>query len=67
MRSARDALLGIVSIHEAEHTFKGQRIQIKCGYPCLTPNALLRIAMRSARDALLGIVSIHEAGHTYKG
>ena len=65
MCSARDALFGIVSINEAEHTFKGQRIQSKCGYPCLSPNALLRMAMYSARDALLGIVFIYEAGHTY--
>ena len=34
----------------------------KCGYPCLTPTALLRIAVCSARDALLGKISIYEAG-----
>ena len=36
------------------------RIQDKCGYPCLTLNASLRIAVCSAQDALLGIVSIYE-------
>ena len=51
--SYRDAPLRRVSIHEAEHTYKGQRILGKCEYPCLTPNALLRIAVRSARDTLL--------------
>ena len=44
-----------------------QRIQGKCGYLCLTPNALLRIAVCSAQDAPLGIVSIYEAGKTYTG
>ena len=34
------------------------RVKGKYGYPRLTPNALLRIAVCSARDALLGIVSI---------
>ena len=41
------------------------RIQGKCGYPCLTPNALPRIAVCSAQDVLLGIVSIYEAGQIY--
>ena len=36
------------------------RIEGKCGYPCLTPNALLHnIAVCSAQDALLGIESIY--------
>ena len=39
----------------------------KCGYPCLTPNALLRIAVCSARDALLGKISIYEAGKICAG
>ena len=65
--SARDALLGIVSIHESGHTYMGQIIQGKCGYPCFTPNALFPIAVCSAQDALLGIVSIYEAGQTYTG
>ena len=43
------------------------RIQGKCGYPRLTPNALLRIVVCSAEDALLGIVSIFKTGHIYKG
>ena len=34
---------------------------------CLTPNALLHIAVCFAQDALLGIVPIHEDGHTYTG
>ena len=59
------ALLGKESIHEAGHTYKGKKNQGKCSYPCLTPNALLRIAVCSARDALLGIASIYEGGHTY--
>ena len=50
----RDVLVGIVSIHEAGHTYKGWGIQSKCGYPCLSPNGLLRIAVCSARNALLG-------------
>ena len=53
--------------HEAGHTYKGQRIQGKCSYPCYTPNALLRITVCSARYALLGIVSINVAGHIYTG
>ena len=64
---ARIALLGIVSIHEIGHTYKGSTIQGKCGYPYLTPNTLLRIAACSARDTLNGIVSIYEAGHSYTG
>ena len=44
-----------------------QRIQGKCGYLCLTPNALLRIAVCSAQDVPLGIVSIYESGKTYTG
>ena len=67
MCSAGDALLGIVSIHEAGHTYKGKRIQGKCGYPCLTRYVLLRLAVCSVPDALLGIVSIYEAGYTYTG
>ena len=51
--SARDALLGTVSIHRARHTYKGYRIQEKYGYPSLIPNARLRKAICSARDALL--------------
>ena len=43
------------------------RIQYRCGYPCLTLNALLCIAVCSARDALLGIVSVDEAGQAYMG
>ena len=43
------------------------RIQGKFGYLCLTPNALLRIAVCSARDSLLGIVSIYEVGQIYAG
>ena len=36
------------------------RIEGKCGYPCLTPNALVHsIAVCSAQDALLGIESIY--------
>ena len=42
-------------------------IQGKCGYPCLTPNALLRKAVCSARDVLLRTVSIYKAGQTYNG
>ena len=41
------------------------RIQGKRGYPCLTPNGLLRAAVCSARDVLFGIVSIYETGRTY--
>ena len=41
------------------------RIQGKCGYSCLTPNALLRIAVYSSQDALLGIVSIYECPTPY--
>ena len=59
--SVRDTLLGIVSIHD----FKA-RIQGKCGYPCLTPNALLPIAVCSAQDSLIGI-SIYETGKIYTG
>ena len=74
--SAQDALLGIVSIYDARQTYRGQRksysgwthrIQGKFGYLCLTPNALLRIAVCSARDSLLGIVSIYEVGQIYAG
>ena len=36
------------------------RIRGKCGYMCLAPNAVLRVAVCSAQDALLGIVSIYE-------
>ena len=57
MCSAQDALLGITSIHEAGHTCSWW-IQGKCGYACITPNAIPRIAVCSAQDALLGIVSI---------
>ena len=67
MGYARDTLLGIVSILEVGHTYKCQRIQGKCTYPCKTPNALRRIAVCSTQDALLRIVSICEAGHTYTG
>ena len=49
MCSARDALLEIVSIPEAGHTYKGWRIQGKCSYPCLTRNPLLRIVVCPAR------------------
>ena len=65
MCSALDALLGIVSKHEDGHAYKAQKIQGKCGYTCLTPNALLCIAVCSARDALIGIVSIYKAGQVY--
>ena len=41
------------------------RFQGKCGYLCLTSNALLRIAVYSDQDALLGIVSIHECPTPY--
>ena len=41
------------------------RIQGKCGYPCLTPNGLLCIAVYSDQDALLGIVSIYECPTPY--
>ena len=41
------------------------RIQGKCGYLCLTSNALLRIAGYSDQDALLGIVSIYECPTPY--
>ena len=57
MCSAQDALIGITSIHEAGHTCSWW-IQGKCGYACITPNAIPRIAVCSAQDALLGIVSI---------
>ena len=40
------------------------RIQGKCGYLCLTPNALVCIAVCS-QDALLGIVSIYECPTPY--
>ena len=43
----------------------GQRIQGKCGYPCLTPNALHPIAICSAQDALLGIAPLYETRKTY--
>ena len=65
--SARDASIGIVSIHESGHTYLGKRVQGKCGYLSLTPNALLPIAVCSAQDAPLGIVSIYKAGQTYTG
>ena len=41
------------------------RIQDKCGYLCLTLNALLRIAVCSAQDALFGIVSIYKCPAPY--
>ena len=41
------------------------RIQGKWGYPCLTLNVLLCIAVCSAQDALLGIVSIYECPTPY--
>ena len=41
------------------------RIQGKSGYPCLTPKALLHIAVCSAQDALLRIVSIYECPTPY--
>ena len=46
--------------------YKGKRIQDKYDYLCLTPNALLRIALCSTRDALPGVV-YDEAGQTYTG
>ena len=64
--SARDALFGIVSIHDSGHTYIGSRIQGKCGYPCLTPNVMLPISVCSAQDSLLGI-SICETGKIYTG
>ena len=65
MCPSRDALLGIIYIHEAGYTYRWWRIQGKCGYPCVTPNAILRIVVRSARHALLGIVSIYGGSSTW--
>ena len=42
-------------------------MQGQCGYPCLTPNALLPIAAGSNQEALLGIISVYEARQTYTG
>ena len=58
MCSARDVLLGIISIHEAGHTYKG-RVENSSQTWLFLPYSerLLPIAVCSTQDALLGIVS----------